>query len=432
MIYSNLSVTTEGHLSIAGVDAMALLREYGSPLYVLDEDLLRANMRLYLRAMKTSFGENSMPLLASKALCFKQIYRIAKDEGIGTDLVSVGEIHTAASVGFPMENTCFHGNNKTDCDLNYALDARVGCIVVDNTDELLALERLAAERGITQKILLRITPGIDPHTFAAVTTGKVDSKFGSAIQTGAAREITRIALAQPHLRLAGFHCHIGSQVFDASVYLRTSDIMLRFILDMRNEFDFTAAELNLGGGFGVRYTDSDPSLDIEGSIRLIAHHMKSQCAQLDLPLPRVLMEPGRSIVAEAGITLYTVGSVKRIPGFRNYVSVDGGMTDNPRFALYRSSYTVLPVGKMTEPRTMSASVVGRCCESGDILQENVCLPESIARGDALAVLTTGAYNFSMASNYNRVPRLPVAMVRQGSHYLAVRRETPDDVARLDI
>ena len=333
-----------------------------------------------------------------------------------------------------MENAYFHSNNKTDADIAYAIEHKIGYFVADNAEEVEAVNTFAGERGIRQKILLRLTPGIDPHTYAAVATGKVDSKFGSAIETGQAEEITAYALSCPNIDLAGFHCHVGSQVFDSDVFLRASEIMLEFIAHIRDRYGYTARVLDLGGGYGVRYVESDPVLDIPANIALVAGRVKEKCAELSLPLPSIRMEPGRSIVADAGLTLYTVGTVKRIPGYKNYVSVDGGMTDNPRYALYGSSYTVLSAGKLDEPCDFSCSLVGRCCESGDILQENITMPSSVKRGDLVAVLTTGAYNYSMSSHYNRIPRPPVVMVSDGGRNvsLAVRRETVEDIVSCDL
>ena len=431
MICENITRNGAGALCFGGASVDALMEKYGSPLYIMDEARIRANCRVYRTAMTQYFGENARPLYAGKAASFKEMYRIVRDEGLGIDVVSAGEIFTAHAAGFPMALAYFHSNNKTDADIGYAMDCGVGHFVVDNVEELDAIDRIAGERGQIQPILLRLTPGIDPHTYEAVATGKVDSKFGSAIETGQAAQIVRHALGCKNIRLDGFHCHVGSQVFDSDVFLRASEIMLDFIAEMRDTCGYTAQELDLGGGYGVRYTEDDPTIDIGANIAQVAQAIRAKCDQLALPVPAIRMEPGRSIVADAGLTAYTVGTVKRIPGYKNYVSVDGGMTDNPRFALYRSRYTVVPVGAPTEP-TMECSVVGRCCESGDILQEHVFLPDAIHRGDRIAVLTTGAYNYAMASNYNRIPRLPIVMVRDGADRLAVRRETPADVAQYDL
>ncbi len=311
------------------------------------------------------------------------------------------------------------------------MEKGVGWFIVDNREELLAVDRIAGEKGRLQKLLLRLTPGIDPHTFEGVATGKVDSKFGFGIETGQAEEVTRLALSLPHVTLTGFHCHVGSQVFDSDVFLRSAEIMLLFIARMRERCGYEAGQLNLGGGYGVRYLPEQPALDIAANLAEVGAYVTRRCAELGIERPEVAFEPGRSIVADAGLTLYTVGMVKRIPGLVNYVSVDGGMTDNPRYALYQAPYTVLPADRMDEERSMLCSVVGRCCESGDVIQPDVWMPESVRRGDLIAVCTTGAYNYSMASNYNRVPRPPVVMLDGAESYTAVRRESLEDLLRLD-
>lgn len=432
MICENLGVNEQGHLTFGGFDTVELAEKYSTALYVMDEERIRANMRTYIGAMKKYFGEDSLPLYASKAASFKRIYTIAKEEGMGIDVVSSGEIYTAKCADFPLSMAYFHSNNKTDEDVEFAIENGVGYFVADNFEEVDAIDFFAKKHGICQKILLRLTPGIDPHTYEAVATGKVDSKFGSAIETGAAEKICRYALGKENIELVGFHCHVGSQVFDSEVYLAAAEIMFKFIADMKNKYGYTAKELNLGGGYGVRYTENDPVIDIAENIKLVSEKTKEMAKRLGVEYPIIRMEPGRSIVADAGLTLYKVGSVKRIEGYKNYVSVDGGMTDNPRFALYKSAYTVLLANKMNEDCGFECSVVGRCCESGDIIQENVRLPKSVCRGDIIAVLSTGAYNYSMASNYNRVPRLPIVMVNGKDSYIAVKRESFEDIVRNDI
>ena len=433
MICNNLTVNEKGHLYLGGQDTTELAKQYGTPLYLMDEERIRERCRTYMSAMKEAFGTSSLPLYASKAASFKQIYRIMKEEGMGVDVVSSGEICTAVSVGFPMERAYFHSNNKTDADIDYAMENGIGYFVVDNREELDAIEYFASKRGITQKILLRLTPGIDTHTYAAVNTGKVDSKFGSAIETGQADEITAYTLSLSHIKLSGYHCHIGSQVFDSDTFLRAAAIMLDFANQMRQKYGFIIDELDLGGGYGVRYLDEHPEIDIRANILAVGEAVTAQCKAFGYPMPAIRLEPGRSIVADAGMTLYTVGTVKQIPGYKNYVSVDGGMTDNPRYALYGSPYTVLLANRANdESKPFKCSVVGRCCESGDILQENVTLPANTTRGDILAVLTTGAYNYAMSSNYNRIPKPPVVMLKNGESYIAVKRETYEDVCRNDI
>ncbi len=413
-------------------DLVKLAKKYGTPLYVMSEDIIRSNCRKYINAMRKYFGDNAMPLYAGKAAAFKKIYGIMKEEGMGIDVVSSGEIYTANAAGYPLENAYFHGNNKTDEDINYAIDCGVGYFVADNFEELDAINSICKARGIVQDILIRITPGIDPHTYDAVATGKVDSKFGSAIETGQAEKITEYALSLSNVCLRGFHCHVGSQVLDSSVYLSTSNIMLEFVAKMKERFGYETEQLDLGGGYGVRYIHEHKPLDIDKSIKEVAAFIYNKAAELSVKVPKILMEPGRSIVGDAGVTLYTVGTVKTIPGYKTYVSVDGGMTDNPRFALYKSPYTVLAANRIFKNGEICCSVVGRCCESGDIIQENVILPKEICRGDILAVLTTGAYNYSMSSNYNRIPRPPVIMLNGDKDYIAVKRETFEDVIANDM
>ena len=433
MLCNNISVNDAGHLTFAGMDTVALANKYQTPLYLMDEDKIRANCRLYQKAMSAYLGEGSYPLYASKAASFKHMYEIMKEENMAIDLVSSGEICTAVKAGFPMERSFFHGNNKTDFDIAYAMDCGVGHFVIDNFYELEAVNDEAARRGIRQKVLLRLTPGIDPHTYEAVATGKVDSKFGIAIETGQAETFVRRALELPALELLGYHCHVGSQVFDedGTVYLDAADIFLRFSADMNRLYGFLPTVLNLGGGFGVRYVESDPHVDIAENIRIIADHIRTVSAQLEIPMPAILMEPGRSIVADAGMTLYSAGTVKEVPGYKNYVSIDGGMTDNPRYALYESRYTVLSAAAPLAPADFSCDLVGRCCESGDIIQPGIALPRP-ERGDIIAVCTTGAYNYSMASNYNRIPRPPVVMLQGGRDFVAVKRESLEDLLRNDV
>lgn len=431
MICNNISANG-ADLFFAGRKVSELAKQYGTPLYLMDEQRIRQNCRTYTEALKEYFGDNAKVLYASKAASFKRIYEIMKEENMGIDVVSSGEIYTALKAGFPLSKAYFHSNNKTNFDIHYAMDNGIGYFVVDCLEELYAINEIAGEKGLKQAILLRLTPGIDPHTYEAVCTGQVDSKFGSAIETGQAEQIACAALDCTNIKLAGFHCHVGSLVFDSDVYMASAEIMLNFIGNMKKKYGFVTEELDIGGGYGVRYTENDPIIDIKANIAQVAQKIKSLCKELNIEIPAIRMEPGRSIVADAGMTLYTAGSVKVIPGYKNYVSIDGGMTDNPRFALYGSSYTVLNADRMDEEADFECSVVGRCCESGDIIQEHVMLPSATGRGDTIAVLTTGAYNYSMASNYNRIARPPVVMLNNGSDYIAVKRETLDDIVRNDI
>ena len=432
MICDNITVK-DGVLYFAGQNTVELAKKYGTPLYLLDEDKIRERCRSYKKAFLKHFGPSAQSLYASKANCFKRIYEIMSEEKMGIDVVSSGEIYVALKSGYDLSQAYFHSNNKTDEDIAYAIENGIGYFVADNVEEVKAVEAEAARRETKQKLLLRLTPGTDPHTYEAVATGKVDSKFGTPIETGQADEIVAFTLKQEHILLEGFHCHVGSQVFGEDIFERAAVVMLEFMSKMRDKFGFLAKVLDLGGGYGVRYTENDPYLDIETKVEQVAASIKETCKRLNLEMPEIHMEPGRSIVADAGMTLYTVGTVKKIPGYKNYVSIDGGMPDNPRFALYGSSYTCLPANKMDEKCDFECSIVGRCCESGDIIQEHVMMPESIGRYDTVAVCTTGAYNYSMASNYNKLPRPPVVMLKGGNEsYVAVRRESFEDLIRNDM
>ncbi len=431
LICSNLGIKNN-ELYFGGRNTNEIASKYKTPLYVMDEVTLRENCRKYALSLEKYFGNGAKALFASKACSFKRMYEIVVSENMGVDVVSVGELYTALKAGVNPQEMYFHSNSKTDDDIEYAISQNIGYFVIDNIEELDAINFFAGKKGVKQKVLIRITPGIDTHTYEAVNTGKVDSKFGFPIETGAGEFITGEALKRENVELKGFHCHVGSQLFDSDVFVRSADTMLEFVADMKNKFGFVTEILDLGGGYGVRYVESDPYIDIEDNIRQVAEFYKKKCAELELQEPSVRMEPGRSIVADAGITLYTANTVKIIDGYKNYVAVDGGMGDNPRFALYGSEYTVIAASKAEEKCDFNCSLVGRFCESGDILQENVNLPSSIKRGDLIAVLTTGAYNYSMASNYNRIPKLPVVMLNGNEDYIAVKRETLDDIIRNDV
>ncbi len=430
MLHDNLTVNENGELLFAGQNTVELAKKYKTPLYLIDEDNLRKRCATYKRAIKKHFDCGDV-LYASKALSFKEIYRIMANENMCVDVVSGGELYTAHLAGFPMGKVYFHGSNKTPEEIDTALDFGVGCFVCDGKAELDRLNAAAQARGIRQNVLLRLTPGIDTHTYEAVRTGQVDSKFGTPIETGQAEELVRYMLTLKAINPMGFHCHVGSQVFDGQTFCDSADIMIDFIKKIREETGWSADVLDLGGGFGVRYVPTDPVLDIEKTICDIARHIKGKCAQCGISVPKILLEPGRSIVADSGLTLYTVGGVKTIRGYKSYVSIDGGMTDNPRYALYKSAYGAIIANRAAAEPDFLCTVAGKCCESGDIIAQNIRLA-SPATGDILAVEVTGAYNYSMASNYNRIPRPPVVMLRGGESRLAVKRETYDDIVRNDI
>ena len=430
-VCESLKVNPNGNLEIGGCDCVALAQKYGTPLYVMDEEMIRKNCRTYKNSIEKHYDGNGLVLYASKAFSCKAIYRIAKEEGLGIDVVSGGELYTALSVGFPVEKIYFHGNNKTADELCMALENDIGRIVVDNIYELELLDRLAREYGKRPKILFRIKPGIDAHTHSFIRTGQIDSKFGVALETGEAREIIAQALKLAHVEVVGVHCHIGSQIFDSEPFQLAAERLADFIASIRDEFGITLRELNLGGGYGIKYLSDDQPISYDCYIEKVSTEIKRIASEKGVELPFVLMEPGRSIVGEAGITLYTVGAVKDIPGVRKYVSVDGGMGDNPRYALYQAEYEAAVANRPAgEPREL-VTVVGKYCESGDILIKDIELPR-VQPGDTLAVLSTGAYNYSMASNYNRMPRPAVVMVNQGRDTLIVRRESYEDLIRNDL
>lgn len=426
MICNNLSVNDNNHLTLAGVDVVSMAKKYGTPLMLMDEGKIREKCSIYRNAMKKYFTEDSMPLFASKSLSFKYIYKIANSENIGIDCVSAGEIYTAVQAGFPMEKAYFHGNSKTEEEIKFAIESGVGHFVCDSIEEVSVVDEIAGQMGVKQKLLLRITPGIDPHTHKKISTGSVDSKFGVAIETKQAYTLVEKTLKLANVELCGYHCHIGSQIFEYDPFCDAARIMIKFIADTMEMFGYTASELNLGGGMGVRYTEEDPEIDYAANIKGIADIVKELCAEYGVDMPKILMEPGRSIVADAGLTLYTAGYLKEITGLKNYISIDGGMTDNPRFTLYQSPYTVLIANRMNEEKNYKCTVAGRCCESGDIIQENVMMPKP-NRNDTIAVLTTGAYNYAMASHYNKVPKPAVVMLKDGEDFVVIKRETLADM-----
>ena len=424
-------VNNENHLTIGGADSLSLANDFGTPLYVFDENEIRKNMRTYRDAIKKYYDDNGLILYASKAFSAKAIYKIAKEEGLGVDVVSGGELYTAKSVNFPPEKIYFHGNNKTKEELKDALNYGVGRIVVDNIYELRLLDSLAKEMGKVQDILFRIKPGIDAHTHDFVKTGQIDSKFGVALENGEAIDIIKKALGYKNVNVVGIHCHIGSQIFELSPFCETADVMMSFMKEVKDETGITLSELNLGGGFGIRYIQSDDPVPYDKYIEAVSVAIHNLAKKYDIPMPKILMEPGRSIVASAGATLYTIGGVKDIKNVRKYISVDGGMADNPRYILYNADYTFTIANKANDEKNDVVTVAGKCCESGDLLGENIPL-QTAEVGDTLAVLSTGAYNYSMASHYNRIPNPAVVFVKDGEARVVIKRETYEDIIKNDL
>ena len=432
MLHSkNLSINSDDHLVIGQHDTVELAKKFGTPLYVLDEDLMRDNCRAYKNAIDTYYDGHGLVLFASKALCTMYTGRLVSEEGLGADVVSGGELYTLYKAGFPMEKVFFHGNNKTPDEIELALNCGVGHIVVDNKYELELLNRIANEKNVKQRILFRIKPGIDAHTHDFVKTGQIDSKFGVALENGEAYEIHKLARSMSNIQIDGVHCHIGSQIFDVEPFCEAAKVMIGFIADLYDKLGIKVKILNLGGGFGIKYTATDDPLAPSEYIHKVTNVVKELAQEKGIDLPFLVFEPGRSIVASAGITLYTVGCVKEIENVRTYVSIDGGMCDNPRYILYGSKYTAVLANNASAEPVAPVTIAGKCCESGDLIQEHVMMPQ-IHVGDTLAVLATGAYNYSMSSNYNRIPRPPIVAVSGNEAKIIVKRETYDDLIKNDV
>ncbi len=418
-------VSDSGVLAIGGMPVTELAREFGTPLYIYDEATLRANMRRYANALKANYPD-ALPLYASKAYSDPHVVKIAAEEGMGLDVVSAGEIAVGVAAGFPLDRMYFHGNNKLPEELAYALEAGVGRIVVDNFHEIDLLNSIAGEAGTQAQILLRIGPGVEAHTHDYIKTGALDSKFGFALPIGQAEEAVKRAQAAPHLDLIGLHAHIGSQIFDIEPYVDTLDLLIQFAGKMADTYGLNLQELSPGGGWGIRYTGADDPPPIEDLAETVTTTVKNRMAALGWDLPRLVVEPGRSIVGQAGVGLYTVGSSKTIPDVRKYVAVDGGMADNIRPALYDALYTVLVGNRMHDPAEETVTIAGRYCESGDVLFKDIAMPR-LNPGDLIAVPSSGAYCLAMSSNYNLVPRPAVVLVNDGDARLIRRRETLDDL-----
>ncbi len=414
------------HLVIGGCDSVALAEEFGTPLYVFDEFSLRRRCAEFLEEFRQSYPDTTV-IYASKAFTTKAMALLIKEEGLGLDVVSGGEMGIARSVDFPMNRVYFHGNNKSAEELKLALQWGVGRIVVDNFYELEMLRKIAGD-GSTD-ILLRLSPGIDPHTHQYNTTGTVDSKFGFTMSTW--EEAVIGSMAASNLNLVGLHFHLGSGIFEVEPYQKGIEVVLEFVAAMKRKHDFKLKELDVGGGFGVQYTlDSEPP-PIVAFAELIASELTYRCRALELAPPKLVIEPGRAIVAQAGVALYRVGVIKDIPGVRRYVAVDGGMGDNIRQALYGALHEALLANRVSANEGGKVTVAGKFCESGDILIRDINLPP-VAAGDILAVADCGAYCLPMASNYNATFRPAVVMVRDGKARLIRRRETLEDLTRCDL
>ncbi|MCS7187664.1 MAG: diaminopimelate decarboxylase [Armatimonadetes bacterium] len=429
MLRGTMRVNELGHLEIGGRDCVDLVKEFGTPLYVMDETLIRENCKRYKNAFAQSYPTETRVCYAGKAFLTLAMCRLIEEEGLHLDVASGGELFTALQAKFPSERIYMHGNFKTDEELTIAVRHKIGRIVVDCMEELERLNSIAEKNGAVADIMLRLTPGVEAHTHEYIRTGQIDTKFGFHIENGVALEAVKKALSLKHLRLHGFHCHIGSQIFEIEPYRIAIEQMFSFAEIVRSETGFVMRELNLGGGLGVRYTPEDDPPTIETFVASICETVREIASRFGFDPPILAVEPGRSIVGEAGTTLYTIGVVKEIPKVRTYVSVDGGMSDNPRPALYGARYFAVIANKASQEPNKIVTVAGKHCES-DILIRDIPLADP-QPGDILAVFTTGAYHYSMASNYNRFPRPAVVFVKDGKAKLVVRRETYDELLRCD-
>lgn len=430
MLFGTARINEFNHLEIGGCDTVELAKEFGTPLYLMDEEFIRQNCRLYKDTLERLHSDSEV-IYAGKAFLTMGMCKIIEEEGLSLDVVSGGELYCAISAGFPAERIYFHGNNKSYEELKMAVEYGVARIIVDNFYELEMLKDLAKKLHRKIKIFLRITPGIEAHTHDYIKTGQIDSKFGFGLENGHAIMAVEHALSSKSLKLMGFHCHIGSQIFEKEPFNMAAEVMLKFVSDVREKFGIEISELDFGGGFGIKYIEDDRPLSTEDYLETLVYSVKYWSEKLSIEVPKILIEPGRAIVGAGGTTLYTVGSIKNIPGVRKYISVDGGMSDNIRPALYGAKYSAMIANKAGLAPEERVSVAGKCCESGDMLIWDVELPR-VSPGDILAIFCTGAYHYTMSSNYNMLPRPAVVFVKDASANLMVQRETYDDLLRREI
>jgi diaminopimelate decarboxylase len=417
-------------LSVGGVKATELVKEYGTPLYVIDEAQVRETCKKYYESFRVAEKGNRVAY-AGKAFLTLAMCQMIKEEGLCLDVVSGGELYTAHKSGFPLEKVYFHGNNKTLDEIQMGVKLNVGRFVADNLGEIETINDVAKEEGKVQKILLRVTPGIEAHTHEYIKTGQIDSKFGFTILNNNTLNAVRRAIELKNIDLVGFHCHIGSQIFEIKPYEDTIEVMMTLMNNISKETGHSFDELDIGGGFGIYYKEGDDPKPVEVFCSAILKKADEVCGELQMNMPTLVIEPGRSIIGNAGLTLYTIGSIKEIPEIRKYVAVDGGMTDNIRPALYRAQYECAIANRMVDNISEMVTISGKCCESGDILLNNITIPKAES-GDILAILSTGAYGYAMASNYNKIPKAAVVLASEGNAKLICRRESYEDVIKNEI
>lgn len=428
--YGTMKINDNGHLEIGGKDTIELAEKYGTPLYVYDIAHIRNRARSF-KSMFDQYGVTAQVAYASKAFSSIALFQIIEEEGLSLDVVSGGELITALRAGFPTEKIHLHGNNKSEVELSMAIEHNIGCIVVDNFHEIDLIEKICNEKEKHISVLFRVTPGITAATHDFISTGQEDSKFGFDLQSGQAEEAFNRVQQIDNINFLGLHCHIGSQIFETDGFVHAAKKVIDTLVEWKTKYGFESEVLNLGGGFGIRYTEADEPLSPEKYVEAIILKVKELVDQHQLKMPEIWIEPGRSLVGEAGTTLYTIGSNKDIPNIRKYIAVDGGMSDNLRPALYDAKYEAVLAAQPASQADETVSIAGKCCESGDMLIWDIPLPKAVA-GDILAVFATGAYGYSMANNYNRIPRPAVVFVEDGHDYLAIKRETFEDMVRYDI
>ncbi len=429
-LHGTARINQFNHLEIGGCDTVELVKKYGTPLYLIDEYLIRKNCRDYINCFSSNYDRVKV-VYAGKAFLDLAMCRIVEEEGLCLDVVSGGELYTALRAGFPPDRIIFHGNNKTDSELKMAAEHGVGRIVVDNMSELMKTGAFAKQSGKVINIYIRVSPGVEAHTHDYIKTGQIDSKFGFPLLNDQALNAVKIAKSMENISLMGLHCHIGSQIFEIQPYIEAVNVMMKFASIIKKEFEADIPEIDFGGGFGIYYSDGDSPLPKKVIAESITDCVKKNADIYNLKRPCILVEPGRSIIGNAGTTLYNVGAIKNIPGIRKYVIVDGGMTDNIRPALYRAKYEAAVANRMNSSDCEVVTIAGKCCESGDILVKDINMPK-VNTGDIISIFSTGAYGLSMSSNYNGIPKPCVVLVNDGGSYVISKRETYDEIIENDI